>query len=44
VRAAGFEAARIIHKHTDLYHDVPDPSSALSFGTQGVTFGACRPG
>jgi hypothetical protein len=43
VRAAGFEDARIVHKHTNLYEEVPDPSSALEYGTQGVTFFARRP-
>ena len=43
MRAAGFEDVKIVHKHTTLYQDVPDPSSALEYGTQGVTFRARRP-
>jgi hypothetical protein len=42
VRAAGFEAAEIVHKY-DSYVDVPDPSDAQEFGTQGVAFRARRP-
>jgi hypothetical protein len=43
VRAAGFEEVQIVNRHTDLYRDVPEPSSALEFGTQGITFRARKP-
>jgi hypothetical protein len=39
VRAAGFENAEIVHKYNN-YVDVPDPSDALDFGTQGISFRA----
>jgi hypothetical protein len=42
VRAAGFEDAQIMHKY-DNYVDVPNPSDALEFGTQGVSFRARKP-
>jgi len=42
VRAAGFEGAQIVHKYNN-YEDVPDPSDALEFGTQGISFHAHKP-
>jgi len=42
VRAAGFEDAQIVHKYNN-YADVPDPSDALEFGTQGISFHASKP-
>jgi hypothetical protein len=42
VRAAGFQDAQIVHKHNN-YVDVPDPSDALEFGTQGISFYARKP-
>ena len=32
----------IIHKYKN-YEDVPDPSDALDFGTQGISFYARKP-
>ena len=43
VRAAGFTDVQIVQKYMDLYRDVPDPSSALEYGTHGVTFRARKP-
>jgi hypothetical protein len=34
--------SRIVHRH-DNYVDVPDPSDALDFGTQGFSFRARKP-
>jgi hypothetical protein len=42
VRAAGFEDAQIVYKYNN-YEDVPDPSDALEFGTQGISFRARKP-
>jgi hypothetical protein len=42
VRDAGFEEAQIVHKYNN-YVDVPDPSDALEFGTQGISFRARKP-
>jgi hypothetical protein len=42
--AAGFEDASLVRRHRDLYHAVPVPSSALEFGTYGVTIRARKPG
>lgn len=42
VSAAGFEDGKIIHKYNS-YVDTPDPSDALDFGTQGITFCARKP-
>ena len=42
MRAAGFEDVKIVHKYNS-YADVPDPSSALEFGTQGISFRARKP-
>jgi hypothetical protein len=42
VRAAGFEDVEITHKYNN-YEGVPDPSDALEFGTQGISFHALRP-
>jgi hypothetical protein len=42
VRAAGFEDVEIVHKYNN-YADVPDPSDALEFGTQGISFRASKP-
>jgi hypothetical protein len=43
VRAAGFEEVQIVHRYEHLYEDVPDPSSAPEYGTQGITFRARKP-
>lgn len=40
VRAAGFEDVEIVHGYADLFADVPNPSSAMEFGTQGISFRA----
>jgi len=42
VRAAGFEDGQIVYKYNN-YEDVPDPSSALEFGTKGISFRARKP-
>ncbi|MCC6987301.1 MAG: hypothetical protein IT309_12785 [Anaerolineales bacterium] len=42
VSAAGFEDGKIVHKYNN-YVDVPDPSDALDFGTQGISFRARKP-
>jgi hypothetical protein len=42
VSAAGFEDAEIVQKH-NIFADVPDPSSALEFGTQGLSLRARKP-
>jgi len=42
VRDAGFEDAKIVHKYNS-YVDVPDPSDAMEFGTQGISFRARKP-
>jgi hypothetical protein len=42
VRAAGFEDGEIVYRYNN-YEDVPDPSSALEFGTQGISFRARKP-
>ena len=40
--AAGFEGGEIVHKYNS-YVDTPDPSDALDFGTQGISFSARKP-
>ena len=42
MRAAGFEDAQIVYKYNS-YVDVPDPSDAPEFGTQGISFLARKP-
>jgi hypothetical protein len=42
VRAADFEDVQIVHKYNN-YEGVPDPSDALEFGTQGISFRARKP-
>jgi len=42
VSAAGFEDGQIVHKYNN-YEDVPEPSNALDFGTQGISFRARKP-
>jgi hypothetical protein len=42
VGAAGFEKAEIVQKH-NIFQDVPNPSSALEFGTQGISLQARKP-
>jgi hypothetical protein len=42
VSAAGFEDVEIIEKY-NIFDDVPEPSSALSFGTLGVSFRGRKP-
>jgi hypothetical protein len=43
VRAAGFEDVKIVYRYEQLYNDVPEPSDAAEFGTQGITFRARKP-
>jgi hypothetical protein len=43
IRAAGFEDVEVVKVH-DIYASVPDPSSALDFGTKGISFRARKPG
>ena len=40
--AAGFEDGKIVHKYNS-YMDTPDPSDALDYGTQGISFYARKP-
>jgi len=42
VREAGFEDVKIVQKYNS-YVDVPDPSSALNYGTQGISFRGRKP-
>jgi len=42
VRAAGFEAGEVVYRYNN-YVDVPDPSSALEFGTEGISLRAQKP-
>lgn len=42
VGAAGFEEAEIVQKH-DIFADVHNPSSALEFGTIGISLRARKP-
>jgi hypothetical protein len=42
VSAAGFEDAEIVERY-DIFEGVPDPSSALKYGTQGVSLRARKP-
>jgi len=42
VNAAGFEDAVIVEKH-DIFADVPNPSSAMAFGTNGISLRARKP-
>jgi hypothetical protein len=42
VSAAGFVDGKIVHKYNN-YEDVPEPSDALDFGTQGISFRAQKP-
>lgn len=42
MHAAGFEDGQIVYKYNS-YVDTPDPSDALEFGTQGVSFRARKP-
>ncbi len=42
MRAVGFEDAEIIEKY-NIFDDVPEPSSALSFGTLGISLRARKP-
>jgi hypothetical protein len=42
VNAAGFENAEIVQKH-NIFQDVSNPSSALEFGTQGISLRARKP-
>lgn len=43
MREAGFDDIKIVHKYVDLFADVPKPSSAMEFGTQGISFRARKP-
>ena len=43
MRAAGFEEVKIVQRYKNLYEGVPDPSDALEFGTQGISFRARKP-
>lgn len=40
-RAAGFEKPQIVQRH-DIFVDVPRPSDALEFGTQGISLRAIK--
>jgi hypothetical protein len=42
VSASGFENVEIVKKH-NIFEDVPNPSSALEYGTQGVSLRARKP-
>ena len=42
VNAAGFKDAVIVKKH-DIFADVPNPSSAMAFGTKGISLQARKP-
>jgi len=42
VNAAGFADAVIVEKH-DIFADVPNPSSAMAFGTKGISLRARKP-
>jgi len=42
VSASGFENAEIVQKH-DIFEGVPNPSSALEYGTQGISLRARKP-
>jgi hypothetical protein len=42
VSAAGFQEGEIVEKH-NVFEGIPNPSSALEFGTQGVSFRARKP-
>jgi hypothetical protein len=42
VNAAGFEFAEIVARH-DIFADVPNPSSAMEFGTKGISLRARKP-
>jgi hypothetical protein len=42
LRSAGFVDAQIVNRYNN-YVDVPDPSDALEFGTQGISFQARKP-
>jgi hypothetical protein len=42
VSVAGFVDGKIVHKYNS-YVDTPDPSDALDFGTQGISFFARKP-
>jgi len=42
MKTAGFEDAVIVEKH-DIFADVPNPSSAMAFGTKGISLRACKP-
>jgi hypothetical protein len=43
VSAAGFENAEIVERY-NVFDDVPDPSSALDYGTQGISLRARKSG
>jgi len=42
VGAAGFENAEIVEKH-NIFEGVPNPSSALDYGTRGISLRANKP-
>ena len=42
VNTAGFKDAAIVEKH-DIFADVPNPSSAMKFGTLGISLRARKP-
>jgi hypothetical protein len=42
VSAAGFEDAQIVKQH-NIFEGVPKPSSALEFGTRGISLRARKP-
>jgi hypothetical protein len=39
---AGYENIKIQKRH-DIFEDVPNPSSALEFGTRGISMRAQKP-
>jgi hypothetical protein len=41
VKQSGFENVEIQHRH-DIFEDVPNPSSALDYGTVGISLRAQR--
>lgn len=43
VKAAGFIEAEVVQKH-NIFEDVPNPSSALDFGTIGISLRARKSG
>jgi hypothetical protein len=42
LKEAGFEDAAVVEKH-NIFADVPNPSSAMEFGTLGISLRARKP-